>query len=110
MKVYLICPVRNPTIDCTDLVAVAEKNGHVVHFPPRDVDQDDPTGERICREHLAAMKNCDQVWVAWDANSKGSHFDFGMAYALGKPIKLIWWAQEDKDGKSYFKVLQGLSK
>lgn len=110
MKIYLICPVRNPTINCSGLVAAAEKNDYVVHYPPRDVNQDDPTGERICREHLAAMKDCAQVWVVWDANSKGSHFDFGMAYALGKPIKLIGAVQPDSDGKSYYKVLEGLAK
>ena len=27
-----------------------EKAGHKVHWPPRDVDQNDPTGLRICSE------------------------------------------------------------
>lgn len=106
MNVYIICPVRNGTPqEVAEHVAYLERDGFAVHFPPRDVDQDDSTGERICREHRAAMVACDRVDVFWDVTSSGSHFDLGMAYALGKPIKLITAYQDDSDGKSYRKAV-----
>lgn len=108
MKIYLICPVRNATFDSSKIVSDLEEIGHTVHFPPRDVDQNDPTGERIVREHFEAMKNCDLVSVVWDAESKGSHFDFGMAYALEKPISILKVLQGDGPGKSYLKVMKAM--
>lgn len=109
MRIYLICPVRNATFDSSNLVSEWEKEGHLVHFPPRDVRQDDPIGVDICRAHLAAMKNADEVRVVWDVDSKGSHFDLGMAFALGKRVVLVKALQEDIGAKSYLKVIHSLS-
>lgn len=108
MKIYLICPVRNSDFDSSNIVRCIESYGHTVHFPPRDVNQDDPTGAEICKAHLAAMREDDEVDIVWDVNSKGSHFDLGMAYALGKTIKLIYALQPDDSGKSYLKVIKSL--
>lgn len=82
-----------------------ERNGHRVHYPPRDAPQDDPTGQVICETHRAAMLAADEVHVIWDVNSKGSHFDLGMAYALGKRIVPVHALQPDTDGKSYWKAV-----
>ena len=109
VNVYIICAVRNATPERVDeLRRYAESlraSGHHVHFPPDDAPQEDPTGEAICRTHLAAMKDCDEVHVFWDVKSSGSHFDLGMAYALGR--KLVPMACEKPDGseKSYWKVM-----
>lgn len=112
MRIYVICPVRNADPETLAMierhVASTEAAGHEVHFPPRDVDQDDPTGERICREHLAAMKLADEVHVFWDAKSSGSHFDLGMAWALGKRCVPVHLFQPDGQGKSYVKVMQSM--
>lgn len=93
MKVYLICPVRNASPKLLEqmhnTVKELESSGDEVHFPPRDVNQNDPTGAGICRHHLSAMKLADRVDVFWDNTSNGSYFDLGMAYALGKPINII---------------------
>jgi hypothetical protein len=106
MRIYLICPVRNGTPeDVAEYVAIREADGDTVHFPPRDVEQDDPTGARICAEHRNAMGWCDECHVFWDAASSGSHFDLGMAYALHKPIILIHAYQDDRAGKSYQKAV-----
>jgi hypothetical protein len=106
MNIYLICPVRNGTPgDVFEYVRLREDTGDVVHYPPRDVNQDDPTGARICTEHRAAMDWCDECHVFWDSTSSGSHFDLGMAYALRKPIKLVRAYQEDGAGKSYQKAV-----
>lgn len=110
MKVHLICPVRNVTEEqqkeIDDYCKSLEIDGHIVHNPKYAVDQDDETGFNICQGHLDSMKNCDIVSVFWDVNSKGSHFDLGMAFALGKKINLIKIYQPDNDGKSYVKVMK----
>jgi len=109
VKIYLICPVRNcpPEIleDVRWLVKTLEDGGHTVHFPQRDAPQEDATGSAICKTHLEAMRLCDEVHVVWDVDSKGSHFDLGMAYALRKPIKPLRTIRPDTDGKSYWKVM-----
>lgn len=71
----------------------------------RDAPQDCPTGQQICEVHLAAMRAADEVHVIWDVDSKGSHFDLGMAYALGKPIVGVETLQPDTPGKSYWKAV-----
>jgi len=108
-KVYVICAVRNASEAEVALirhdVKELREQGHAVHFPPDDVDQNDPTGQRICEEHLQAMLESDEVHVYWDVDSKGSHFDLGMAYALKKDIVPICIAQPDPPGKSYWKAV-----
>lgn len=109
MNIYVICAVRNANQlrvniirDCVEKLKV---DGHDVHFPPDDVNQDDPTGEEICRVHLKAMTKADEVHVFWDVNSSGSHFDLGMAYALGKKIVPRHIQHPDLPGKSYWKAV-----
>jgi len=87
MNVYLICPVRNRSEEdrrfADRYVTELEQRGITVHYPPRDVDQtDDGVGLKISRAHREAMLKCDEVHVIWDEESKGSHFDFGMAFML----------------------------
>lgn len=111
MNVYIICAVRQATPErVAEIRAYAEARraeGHAVHFPPDDAPQEDPTGKAICRTHLAAMKEADEVHVFWDVSSLGSHFDLGMAFALEKRIVPIASEQPDSAGKSYWKVMCG---
>lgn len=107
MKIYIICPVRGGTPkDVEDYVIEQEKLGNVVYFPPRDAPQDDPTGWDICQTHLANMIDSNEVHVFWDVNSRGSHQDLGMAFALVKKLRLIKTYQPDTNGKSYVKVMR----
>jgi len=114
MKIHLICPVRNVTEEqqkeIDDYCAQLEKEGHIVHNPKYAVDQDDPTGMGICEGHFKSMEKANRVDVFWDVNSKGSHFDFGMAFALNKPMKLVKTYQPDNEGKSYVKVMLEMQK
>ncbi|MBU1702642.1 MAG: hypothetical protein KJ970_00130 [Candidatus Eisenbacteria bacterium] len=85
--IYLICPVRNVTEEqrrFADLyVEALEKRGVSVHYPPRDVDQtDDGVGLTLNSTHRQAMFACKEVHVIWDPSSRGSTFDFGMAFML----------------------------
>lgn len=102
LKVYLICPVRkvDPRTEESIEAYVREFEAtgrYEFHFPPRDVDQsNDDGGVRICREHMEAMAECDEVHVWWDDASKGSHYDLGMAAMLrhllgqeGKSVRVV---------------------
>jgi hypothetical protein len=109
MNIYVICAVRNASQFRVNMIREhverLRAEGHDVHFPPDDVNQDDPTGEEICNVHLAAMIEADEVHTFWDVESKGSHFDLGMAYALGKKIVPSYIEQPDTPGKSYWKAV-----
>ena len=93
VEVYLICPVRNITegqqTKLDKYVKNLESNNYNVHYPPRDVDQRQE-GFNILFKHRDAMRHCDEVHIWWDTNSKGSHFDLGMAFMLRtfRPITL----------------------
>jgi nucleoside 2-deoxyribosyltransferase len=110
-SVYIICAVRNATPErVAHIRAYADRlrgDGYAVHFPPDDAPQDDPTGAAICHTHLVAMERADEVHVFWDVTSSGSHFDLGMAYALGKRIVPVECEYPDPPGKSYWKVIAG---
>ena len=125
MKIYILCPVRNITSkqkkEIEDYVEYLEKekqhpmgnyefDGDIVHYPPRDVNQDDETGINICTKHLKAMKECDEVHIFWDRESSGSHFDLGMAFALGKKIVLVKHYQQREKHKSYLNVIYEIQK
>ncbi len=114
MKIHLICPVRNVTEEqqkeIDDYCKSLETKGHTVHNPKYAVDQDDATGYNICKGHLDSMLVANRVDVFFDINSKGSHFDLGMAFALNKPMKLVKTYQEDNEGKSYVKVMLEMQK
>jgi len=106
-SIYIICSVRGGTPpEISDYVLDMESRGYDVHFPPRDVDQSDPTGFSICQSHRKAIMSCHEVHVFWDRTSFGSHFDLGMAFALGKKVVLIKTYQDDGPEKSYVKVMQ----
>lgn len=93
MNIFIICPVRNLTDEektrIENYIMRLEKMGHSVHFPPRDTNQKDRIGSRICLDNLSAIKRADEVHIWWNNNSEGSKFDFGMAFALGKKIVII---------------------
>lgn len=101
MKSFLICPVRG-VIPHTqvEIVKQLEQSGYKVHWPPRDTDQVDPIGLRICQDNLNAIKNADVVHVMWNGKSQGCLFDLGIAFALNKPIKIIQ-LPDMTEGKSF---------
>lgn len=91
--IYLICPVANVTEDETtflnDYVCRLERAGFNVHYPPRDVNQEDPTGLRIISEHREAMAACSEARAYWNGKSRGSYFDAGMAIMADKELRII---------------------
>lgn len=103
---FLICPVRG--VDPETQRAIVEKleaEGYKVHWPPRDTNQDDPDGFRICQDNLTYIRSADVVHVIWDGNSQGCLFDLGMAFALYKhiiPIEL----PPRSEGKSFQNMIR----
>lgn len=108
-NIYIICAVRNATpervAEIRSYAVRLRSEGYDVHFPPDDAPQKDPTGEAICRVHRQAMHRANEVHVFWDVDSKGSHFDLGMAYALGIKIVPVHCEKPDGPEKSYWKVI-----
>lgn len=114
MRIFLICPVRN--VSAEEIVAIKkyvfdlEQAGHIVHWPFRDTDQNDPIGLRICQDNRQAIVDADEIDVWWNDTSKGSYFDLGIAFALGKKIVL---ANPDgiqpTEGKSFGNMLIAIS-
>lgn len=109
MRVYVICAVRQAALERTAdyclYAADLRTLGCEVFFPPDNAPQDDPTGKAIVECERQAIADADEVHVFWDVESKGSHFDLGMAYALGKKIVPVRAEQPDNPGKSYWKAI-----
>lgn len=87
MKTFLICPVRGHEMgETSQVVESLESQGWEVHWPPRDTNQVDDSGYRICTDNANAIRNADAVHIVWDGKSQGSLFDLGVAFAFGKKI------------------------
>lgn len=109
-KAFLICPVRGADLDKSkQYVLDLEKAGWDVHWPPRDTDQNDDTGLRICQDNLRAIKLADVVFVYWDGKSQGCLFDLGLAFALDKPLVVIN-APVITTGKSFQNMMREIEK
>lgn len=101
LRTFLICPVRgvDPATSAAT-VAKLEAEGYAVHWPPRDTDQNDPTGLRICQDNAAAIKAADVIHVIWDGKSQGCLFDLGVAFAYGKKVIPVT-LPDATEGKSF---------
>lgn len=120
-SIFLICPVRNASEEMTRKTSAylrkLEEAGCRVHWPPRDTDQDDPVGMRICADNGRAILAADEVHVWYDKNSQGTTFDLGMTFMLveilGLAKKVVLANPEDvapTEGKSFQNVLLALAK
>jgi len=114
-NIYLICPVRNCSDEVKEEIAKyvvdLEADGNKVHFPSRDVKQDQ-SGMRICETLGSVMYDCDEVHIWWDPDSKGSYFDLGMAFMLHihRGMKFVMANEiEETSHKSYGNVIRKLS-
>lgn len=106
MRIYIICPVRKITDEWKEgLLSYThslERQGHKVHLPFRDTEQNDKRGFNICQDHAMKMFDADRVDVAYDGKSEGWLFDLGMAFILNKPIQPITgYFPNLTKGKSY---------
>lgn len=83
---FIICPVRGASEEVKkileDYVAKLESEGKKVHYPPRDTDQTDPIGNKICEANFRAEIFGKRIHRFYDDNSTGGHFDFGGTFML----------------------------
>ncbi len=86
-KSFLICPVRGVSMADTEVIVERlEEDGYEVHWPPRDTDQEDHSGYRICKDNRQAIAEADVIHFVWDGKSQGCLFDLGIAFALYKSV------------------------
>jgi nucleoside 2-deoxyribosyltransferase len=62
-----------------------EYQGYIVKMPAFDSDKDKDELQ-VCEHNRAMIEWADVVYVIWDARSVGTIFDFGMCFAMRKPI------------------------
>jgi nucleoside 2-deoxyribosyltransferase len=68
-----------------DMVAL----GHDVRIPAFDHHPElDALG--ICKYNRALIEWADEIHIIWDCRSTGTVFDFGMAFALRKPVRVVY--------------------
>lgn len=109
--IFLICSIRDASMEELDkakqVVAGLENDGAKVYWPYRDTPQNnDPIGDRICADNRRAISLSKTVCVLWSPNSKGSHYDLGVAQALNKIIIPLNTHEFDKTpGKSFNNIL-----
>lgn len=66
-----------------------ENQGHKVFIPAFDVNPELDELE-ICKCNRDLISMADEIHIIWDNRSVGTIFDFGMAFALKKKIKLVY--------------------
>lgn len=111
---FLICRVRNAAKEVLEenqsYVDAYNSTGKKMYYPPVDTDQSDPIGFNICDENREGIRKAKEIHVKLDRESRGSVFDLGMAFGLGKPIVLVnepevREREKDSSGRSYGKLL-----
>lgn len=65
------------------------RQGHSVLIPAFD-DHPDLDDLGVCKYNRQKISEADRIDIIWDARSIGTIFDFGQAFALHKPIKIIY--------------------
>lgn len=126
-KIFLISPVNTSNPENYKMVkryvAKLEKKGHIVHWPIRDTDQNDPIGINICDTNLKKIFEwADEIHIYYLAESRGIHFDIGALYLVIRILKykkkVVFINKKDfrkelygkTSGKSFSKVIYYLEK
>ena len=108
--IYVIAPVRGATPNFRKRLeqysSGLKKEGYRVYLPHRDTDQRLSSLE-VNKRNREVIELVDEVHVFYDHESQGSHFDLGVAFAFGKPIKVIE-NQPYGHGNSYAHMLAQL--
>lgn len=107
MNIFVICSVRGKDQEYRDKLEIyareLESDGHNVHLPHRDTNQN-ARGIEICTQNANAIKCADEVHVFYSPDSQGTHFDLGTSFALGKRLVVVENA-EYGEGKSYPRMI-----
>lgn len=74
-----------------------KRKGDTVRIPAFDDHKElDELG--VCKYNRELIKWADEVHIIWDKRSMGTIFDFGMAFALEKPIRIIYLEPKTFEG------------
>ena len=73
----------------TEYKSRLESEGHEVKIPAFDL-HPEFNELQILEYNLGVIAWADRVDIFWDQRSFGTVFDFGMTFALGKPIKVVY--------------------
>lgn len=107
MNIFIICSVRGMDNKyrkkLENYAATLEKDGHKVHLPHRDTNQN-TKGYYICHENARAIRNSHEVHIFYSPNSLGTHFDMGVAFAMNKKIVIVESIKFDEN-KSFPRML-----
>lgn len=92
MTIFIICTIRSSTQEYLDklekYVSDLENKGTKVYAPHRDTNQM-ALGYEICKQNMQGIIDADEVHIFYNSKSQGTHFDMGMAFALGKKIIIV---------------------
>jgi len=72
-------------------VDTLEADGALVYYPGRDssIAKSHDEARELVAGQRDEIASADEVHVWWEPQSFGSHFDLGMAFAMGKPTVLV---------------------
>ncbi|MFW6272246.1 MAG: nucleoside 2-deoxyribosyltransferase [bacterium] len=106
-NIFVICSVRIADEEYRKnleaYVSKLEAEGHIVHLPHRDTNQN-ATGLEICKQNAVAIFKADEVHIFYNSKSQGTHFDMGVAFALNKPL-IVVENEEYGEGKSFPRMI-----
>lgn len=106
-NVFVICTIRSATQEYINkletYVSELESKGVKVYAPHRDTNQN-ALGYEICKQNMQGIIDADEVHIFYNSKSQGTHFDMGMAFALGKKIVIVE-NEPLTEGKSFQRML-----
>jgi nucleoside 2-deoxyribosyltransferase len=71
--------------------------GHTVRSPAFD-DHPEMDELMLCEHNRSMIEWADWVYIIWDARSIGTIFDFGMVFALRKPVHVLYMEKKTVAG------------
>jgi nucleoside 2-deoxyribosyltransferase len=87
-----------------EYVIELKNKGYKVQLPHQD-DNQSKSGYEICKQNMKYIKKADEIHIFYNNQSKGLHFDLGMAFILKKPIVVVK-NELYSDGKSFPRMLK----
>lgn len=120
-RIFLICPVRNTPPEVNQAIVeyiekLENQMGTKVFWATRDNPHEntDDVGTTICEVNREALMTATELHFWFDPKSRGSLFDFGMAFALlyfrqlmGGDLE-IWIANPDEVRQTPEKSFQNI--
>ncbi|MFA7717915.1 MAG: hypothetical protein WC875_04325, partial [Candidatus Absconditabacterales bacterium] len=85
--IFIICTVRNAPLEYEAYVRNLEAQGHKVHLPHRDTNQDQ-RGFDICIDNADHIILSDEIHIFYNSESQGTHFDMGGVFMFNMLVHM----------------------